>query len=103
MIAPEGDLPPLYALGTLKYDSEAPKKAKKKKGGDASTATAAVMPGYVGKQKGLRQGLWERGRLLGPRKKYTMNGVAIAGVINESSSLVSLMATCVVFFEMNEP
>ena len=96
MVFGEGDLPPFYALDTLKYDSEAPKKAKKKKGDDASTAAAAVMPGYVGKQKGLRQVLWERG-WLDPRKKYTMKGVAVAGVINERSSLISLMASCVDF------
>ena len=48
--------------------------------------------GYVGKPKGLRQVLFKRGWLK-PGGKYTMRGVLVNSVIDQTSSLVTITRT----------
>ena len=106
MIFQPNDLPPHYALDTPKEDvflghQKAQKKRGRSKAADDTTEQPAaetimvdaINPGYVGKAKGLRQVLWERGWLC-PGKKYTMKGIIVNGTIDPTTSLVQIMANC---------
>ena len=72
MVFQPDDAPPFYALDTPKYDvlvGSAGKKRKKAAGsgssaeGNGDDAASVETHGYVGKPKGLRQVLFERGWL----------------------------------------
>jgi hypothetical protein len=57
-----------------------------------------IEEGWLGKPKGLKQILYERG-FIDPRNpgKYTMAGSKVDGEINKSTSLLHLMSTCTDF------
>ena len=101
MVFQPDDAPPFYAPNTPKYDvlvGSAGKKRKKAAGsgssaeGNGDDAASVETHGYVGKPKGLRQVLYERGWLK-PGKKYTMKGVSVNSVVDQTSSLVTIMAS----------
>ena len=115
MVFKEENLPPWYAPNTPKEDTPTgvmvPKKCKKKErktktaqlmtGGQVqSPAEEVLVPGmtagYVDKAKGFKDVLFERG-LLNPANlgAYSIHGTKGAGgVVDESTSLLSLMAKC---------
>ena len=95
------DAPPFCALDTPKYDvlfRGAGKKRKKAAGSGSSAedngddAASVETHGYVRKPMGLRQVLFERGWLK-PRGEYTMKGVLVNSVVDQTSSIVTIMAS----------